>query len=518
MSELGVEYGCPYELVGPDGTRVVFNDDSDEDFIGILNPESSGLDSPDIREDAVDAVEEDGGHHGDFFYGRRPVVLQGTIIASGPKDRNEKVAKLKRATHALRGDATLTWEPESGPEGGVELKLRRQQPLRVTKGYVKDFQAPMVSADAYVKSATVQEVGGVEEDIVPVLVTVSDIEISGSYIYWTERLSGRIGRAELDGSEANKEFITGLEEPIGVTVDATYIYWTNKKGEKIGRAKLNGTSVEKEFITAAGASVNKIAVNATHIYWGNRGGEGWIARATITGAEKNTTWLSTPTSNVGGIALDSTYMYWADEGLGEIASYIGRAKLDGTSASTTFITGIEFASDVVFDILRITPYIYFSYGLTGQTGRAAIDGSDPKSWTAGGLAIAVVDLGSFSNAYVYSTPAGTRIDRRLYMVSTDVKNGGDVAAFPTIKVYGPGSTFELENATTEESILLEGIELKAGEYFEIDFNNRTILKNGETYAYSALVFASSTWWALEPGANSLVLPPGAEIEWQDTYL
>lgn len=155
MSELGVEYGCAYTLKGPDGTEAVFNDAEDENFVGILSPETSGLDSADVRESAQDSPEADGGVHGDFWYGRRPVILTGTIIASSATDRNEKVAKLKRASNAMRGDATLTWEPKEGPE--VELKLRRQQPLRITKGYVKDFQVSMVSAKAAIESAEEHE-------------------------------------------------------------------------------------------------------------------------------------------------------------------------------------------------------------------------------------------------------------------------------------------------------------------------------------------------------------------------
>lgn len=155
MTVLGVEYGCKYVLKAADGTRAVFNDSTDKDFVGILGPESSGLDSADVREDATDAVEEDGGHHGDFYDGRRPVVLAGTIIASSATDRNEKAAKIKRASRALREDAVLTWQPLGGVE--VELKLRRQQPLRVTKGYVKDFQIPMVAASAFIEATVLNE-------------------------------------------------------------------------------------------------------------------------------------------------------------------------------------------------------------------------------------------------------------------------------------------------------------------------------------------------------------------------
>lgn len=152
-ADLGVEWGAKYTLTGPDGTVVVFNDSTDANYIGILSPESSGLDSADVREEAADRVEADGGIHGAFYDGRRPVVLQGTIIASSKLQRNERVGKLKRATHALRGDAILKWKPEGASEE-VQLRLRRQQPLRITKGYVKDFQAALVSADAHTYGVT----------------------------------------------------------------------------------------------------------------------------------------------------------------------------------------------------------------------------------------------------------------------------------------------------------------------------------------------------------------------------
>jgi hypothetical protein len=155
MSGLAVEYAATYTLVGPDGTKVVFNDASDENFVGALSVESSGLDSAEVRESYQDAPEADGGVHGDFFYGRRPVTLQGTIIASSAEDRNTKVAKLKAATSALRDDAVLTWQPKGEPK--VELRLRRQQPLRVTAGYVKEFFAAMVSALAPIQSVATNE-------------------------------------------------------------------------------------------------------------------------------------------------------------------------------------------------------------------------------------------------------------------------------------------------------------------------------------------------------------------------
>lgn len=135
-------------------TIATFNDPTDPDFVGILDPESSGLDAPEIREDSNDRVESDGAIFGDFFSGKRPVVLQGRIIASTLTQRNERVGKLRAASLAKTADATLWWEDDAA--GKVFVNLRRQQPLRITKGWLKEFQLAMVAADSRILSYAVK--------------------------------------------------------------------------------------------------------------------------------------------------------------------------------------------------------------------------------------------------------------------------------------------------------------------------------------------------------------------------
>lgn len=163
---LGVEYGQKMTLTGPDGTVAVFNDTSDPNFVGSLDPaNSSGLDSPDVRENADDLVQMDGGVHGDFFYGRRPLTLGGRVHGhTSTTQRNLRLDLLKRATNALRpvalgsgpaaaqGNSRLSWTPSGGVP--VFIDVRRQQPLRVTAGWVKEFQAQMVAADPRFYSQT----------------------------------------------------------------------------------------------------------------------------------------------------------------------------------------------------------------------------------------------------------------------------------------------------------------------------------------------------------------------------
>ena len=144
----GPEFGVKYTIIGPDGQRAVFNDDTDADYVGVL-ADVTGLDSPEMRENANDRVEADGGIHGDFWYGRRPVVLNGRVLAGGSAEtRNWRSTKLLRATNAMREDGVMYWTPT----GSVPqfIRFRRQQPVRITGGFNKDCQVPLVSQDSYI--------------------------------------------------------------------------------------------------------------------------------------------------------------------------------------------------------------------------------------------------------------------------------------------------------------------------------------------------------------------------------
>jgi hypothetical protein len=69
---------------------------------------------------------------------------------------------------------------------------------------------------------------------------------------WVEtRASGTIGRAHLDGSSPNQNFIVGANVPHGVAVDSGHIYWVNNGSDAIGRANLDGSSPNQNFIVGA---------------------------------------------------------------------------------------------------------------------------------------------------------------------------------------------------------------------------------------------------------------------------
>jgi len=153
-----VEFNATYEVTGPDGTRAVFNDQSDPDYVGVIT-NLTGFDSPEVVENGENLVQMDGGIHGDFFYGRRPVTLEGTVLnPSSILDRNIKLEKISQATNAMRGDATIEFTPTGFP--ARYLRVRRQQPLRFADAWQKTFQILMVAADPrfYAVTASTQTV------------------------------------------------------------------------------------------------------------------------------------------------------------------------------------------------------------------------------------------------------------------------------------------------------------------------------------------------------------------------
>lgn len=114
-----VTFGDRYEILSPDGVRAVFNDTEDPNYVGMLT-EVTGLDSADVRESAQDIVEGDGGVHGNFYFGRRPITMTARIFGhDSVAERTRRIDLARRATLAMRGDALLSWKPATRRENFI---------------------------------------------------------------------------------------------------------------------------------------------------------------------------------------------------------------------------------------------------------------------------------------------------------------------------------------------------------------------------------------------------------------
>lgn len=137
--------------------KAVFNDPASSDYICGLSGEEAvtGLDSPDVRESFADLTEADGAIHGNFYHGRRPITMRGTIVEASNTARAEKMSKLSHAANAMREDAELRWTPTDSIEQFV--RIRKQQPLRFTGGgNAKEFFAAFVAADPIIYGTTLR--------------------------------------------------------------------------------------------------------------------------------------------------------------------------------------------------------------------------------------------------------------------------------------------------------------------------------------------------------------------------
>lgn len=148
------EIGAIYTLTAPSGAVAVFNDSTSSNYAGMLS-EITGLDSPEVRESATDRVESDGGDHGKFYFGRRPLTMTVKVFGHATAlARAQKIDRLHRAALALRGDSLLTWAPTYSTGTGMQIPVRLNQPIRDTGPWAKEIQLALVSAQAVIESQT----------------------------------------------------------------------------------------------------------------------------------------------------------------------------------------------------------------------------------------------------------------------------------------------------------------------------------------------------------------------------
>lgn len=202
------------------------------------------------------------------------------------------------------------------------------------------------------------------------------VTFDGNYLYWTNFNGNSIGRANLDGSNTMPNFIRipgANNSAEGVAVDGNYIYWANTGLGTIGRANLDGSGVpDASFITVTGGGSFgtpwpvEVAVDGNYIYWANEHGNA-IGRANLDGSNPNQSWITT--SSPAGLTVDSNYIYWTEY---QGAPWIGRANLDGSGVNSTFIpTGAMSPEAVAVD----GTYIYWTNRFGSTIGRDTIDGN-----------------------------------------------------------------------------------------------------------------------------------------------
>jgi hypothetical protein len=223
-----------------------------------------------------------------------------------------------------------------------------------------------------------------------------------AFVYWADEAGSAIWRAPNPGGSGPIQVFVPATSPCAVAVDSSHIYWSNAGGS-IGRASLdtvgNPSGANESFITGTGGSPFTayngsscgLAVDSTHIYWVNDTLNS-IGRANLDGSGATQTFI-TGASDPCGLAVDSAHIYWANAS----GATIGRANLDGTGPNADLIHTGNSPCGVAVD----GNYVYWDNWGGTSIGRASLDGSDPNQ--------------GFINGPLY--PCGVAVDStRVYWI------------------------------------------------------------------------------------------------------
>ena len=265
---------------------------------------------------------------------------------------------------------------------------------------------------------------GVNQNFIPV--RAISIAVDDHHIYWAGTLTDvstggptpYIGRANLDGSGFDTQFIDVQGGALSVAVDSSHVYWTDPSGNRIGRANLDGTGVNPRFTTTGVVNPWGVAVDGQHIYWTQREGtgppfSGSIGRANLDGFSDVSPNFITGASEPEGIAVDYNHVYWANyydcsnnqAQSGCAGGTIGRANLDGSGVDQSFLaadSGLGSGCDL-FDLERCGPS---SVAVSAPTQPVCLRTSPTPAPPPGGAVFAQPLDSSSSDANVVVIPAG----------------------------------------------------------------------------------------------------------------
>jgi hypothetical protein len=225
--------------------------------------------------------------------------------------------------------------------------------------------------------------GGVEQNFIPLPggSQPCGVVVDGDHIFWADGVS-RIGRAKIDGTDVDPNFITGADFPCGPSINAASrtIYWANTANQTIGKANLDGTHVQQGFITQPVENPSWTFDFGNLVYFTNKSaGEVWAASDVdgsgaqeVAGALLNQPYAFQPT---GILVIPDTGFYgpagyWANFGNGSI----GAAPLDGEFlpfANPNFITGL----DRPCGLAATATHLFWGNG--SSIGKAFLDGTSP---------------------------------------------------------------------------------------------------------------------------------------------
>jgi hypothetical protein len=243
--------------------------------------------------------------------------------------------------------------------------------------------APSAHAFIYWTDSTQNTIGRASTDggssgVDPAFITGANqpcgVTTDGTYLYWANKGNGTIGRALLDGSQVDQAFITGGSSPCGPSLESEIpqLFWANYASGTIGFANTNGKDVDQSFMTGSGAELpTGTATLASNVYWPSAADNTIYRGFIVQGNNQFTSMTGSPNVDTpGGIAVNFNGVYWINFA-GSSLGAVGHIGLDFSSPTGKLVAAPDACGVAVDDT-----YVYWSS--PGAIGRANLDGSSPQ--------------------------------------------------------------------------------------------------------------------------------------------
>jgi len=245
------------------------------------------------------------------------------------------------------------------------------------------------------------------------------VDVANRKIYWADRGTGKIQRANLDGTDIEDlAFTPAVGSLYGIAVDPVRgkVYWVGGKSHKIQRSELDGTNVE-DVITRDVTDLMyyprglAVDVDAGKIYWTELQ-TARIFRANMDGTNAEV-FITDRLTGPGlverlSIVVIAGKIYWVSYDQGWTEALIKSANLDGTDIKSIVNISQPMDGSGRIYIVRIAVdpvmgklYWEETYSGTGKIMIANLDGTDAQQLiaasepggrhTPGGMALNVAD-------------------------------------------------------------------------------------------------------------------------------
>jgi hypothetical protein len=179
--------------------------------------------------------------------------------------------------------------------------------------------------------------GGKAQRVVKVgNVSVTGIAISGNRLFWVSEAGegGSLNYVTLTGAPVAHTLVWHLSFSTGLVATGGWLYWADQSA--IGRVRPNGTQLSRHFVVppqeSGGGVAEGLATDGQHLFF-SRCQNNEISRVNVSGHSLDLSFIKLPAMSCPqGLAVGNDHIYWS-----ELASHVGRATLQGTGASGTWL-------------------------------------------------------------------------------------------------------------------------------------------------------------------------------------